>query len=33
VQVAGDKNCSPWLREQAGEFYDAGIKKTRSQAH
>jgi hypothetical protein len=20
------KNCSPWLREQAGDFYDAGIK-------
>jgi hypothetical protein len=19
------KNCSPWLREQAGNFYDAGI--------
>jgi hypothetical protein len=22
-----------WLREQAGDFYDAGIKKTRSQVH
>jgi hypothetical protein len=21
------KNCSPWLREQAGNFYDVGIKK------
>jgi hypothetical protein len=21
------KNCSPWLREQAGDFYDAGVKK------
>jgi hypothetical protein len=23
----GVTNCSPWLREQAGHFYDAGIKK------
>jgi hypothetical protein len=22
-----------WIREQEGDFYDAGIKKTRSQAH
>jgi hypothetical protein len=21
------ENCSPWLREQVGDFYDAGIKK------
>jgi hypothetical protein len=21
------ENCSPWVREQAGDFYDAGIKK------
>jgi hypothetical protein len=21
------KNSSPWLREQAGDFYDVGIKK------
>jgi hypothetical protein len=21
------KNCSPWRREQAGDFYDAGIRK------
>jgi hypothetical protein len=21
------KNCSPWLREQVGDFYDAGIDK------
>jgi hypothetical protein len=21
------KNCSPWLRKQAGDFYDAGKKE------
>jgi hypothetical protein len=23
----GVKNCSPWIREQAGDFYGAEIKK------